>query len=160
MRDARDWRALCGVIGRDDLGADASLAAVEGRRARESEIDAAIAAWTATRDHIHAANELQAVGVPAAPVMPNWEIVSDNHLNGRGFFVPISHPEAGTHSWPGWPWRFARTPGAVYRHAPRFAEHNAAVFGDLLGLDVAAVGRLYSEGVTSDAPVFAAGPGL
>ncbi|MFN0148270.1 MAG: CaiB/BaiF CoA transferase family protein [Dehalococcoidia bacterium] len=160
VREEREWQALCGVIGRPELASDPGLASVAGRRKRHDEIDAAIGEWAIAFDHIAASNMLQAAGIAAAPVMPNWEIVSDNHLNKRDFFVRVSHPEAGTHWWPGWPWRFEKTPGRVSRAAPMFAEHNQAVFGDLLGMPAGEVGALYATGVTSDEPIFATGPGL
>lgn len=160
VRDERDWHALCGLLGRDDLAADVSLATVEGRRARHDEIDAAVAAWALPLDHIHAAELIQAVGVPAAPIMPNWQIVSDNHLNDRGFFVTVRHPEAGTFPYAGFPWRMERTPAHVWRPAPRFAEHNHEVFGGLLGMLPEAVDALYAAGVTADAPVYAGGTSL
>ncbi len=157
VRDGNDWVALCGVIGRVDLRGEPSLATAAGRRSRESEIDAAIGTWAAGRNHIQAAEALQAVGVPAAPVMPNWEVASDNHLHSRGFFLSIAHPVAGTHLWPGYPWRFARTPASISRPAPLFAEHNAEVFRGLLGLSEDEVAALYASGATADAPAFADG---
>ncbi len=160
VRDERDWAALCRVIGRQDMAASPAFASAEGRRAAHDAIDAAIAAWSAPLDHIHAANLLQAAGIPAAPVMPNWEIVSDNHLNDRGFFVPVRHPEAGTFPYPGFAWRFERTPARIFRPAPMFAEHNHEVLGGLLGLSADAVAALYDAGVTADAPIFAASTSL
>ena len=160
VRDERDWAALCSVTGRPDLAEDPELASVDGRRRRHDELDLAISAWAIGLDQIAAADLLQAAGVPAAPVMPNWEIVSDNHLNNRDFFVRISHPEAGTHWWPGWPWRFEKTPARVYRAAPLFAEHNGVVFGELLGMPEAEQRALYEAGVTGGEPIFAAGPSL
>ncbi len=154
VRDGRDWLALCTVMDRADLAADAVLGTLAGRQRHHDLIDHAIRSWAATLDHNHAAAALQARGVSAAPVMQNWEICSDNHLNGRGFFVPIAHPEAGTHAWPGFPWRLSATPGRVFAHAPLFAEHNAAVFSGLLGLSATEIAALYEAGVTSDAPVF------
>lgn len=159
-RSHEEFRALCHAIGRDDLAADPLLGAVDARRAREADIDAAITAWTATRDHLSAARELQQAGVPAAPVMKNWEVVSDNHLNDRGFFVQTRHPVAGTFPFPGFPWRFSKTPVALRRPAPLFAEHNHEVFEGLLGMSEAEVRELYDAGVTGDEPIYAAGPQL
>ncbi len=160
VRDGRDFAGVCEVIGREEMARDPGLATVDGRRARSAEIDAAIRAWAAARDHISAAEALQAKGVPAAPVMPNWEIVTDNHLNDRGFFVKVRGETVGTFPFPGFPWRFEQTPAAVRMAAPRFGEHNTEVFRALLGLSEAEVAALYADGVTSDAPIYAAGPGL
>ncbi len=157
-RDDADFAALCNVIGAGDLAADGHDD--EWRRENETKIDEAIAAWSAERDHLNAAEELQAAGVPAAPVMANWEIASDNHLHDRGFFVPIRHPKAGTHFFPGFPWRFEKTPSRIWRPAPLFAQHNEEVFGGIAGLSKADIKALYDEGVTADFPIYAGGPML
>ena len=138
-RDAEDLAKLATVVG--------------------AESDDALRAWLATRNHLTAADLLQAAGVPAAPVMANWELFTDNHLNDRGFFVDVRHAAAGTHRFPGHPWRFSATPAAVYRAAPMFAEHNDEVFG-AAGLSPEEIRALYDEGITSDHPIFAAGPTL
>lgn len=161
VRNQADWRALCDVIARPDLAEDAAFATPEGRRGHSAKIDEAIRAWSMKVDHDVAANVLQAAGVPAAPVMKNWEIFTDNHLNDREFFVRTRHAIAGTHSLPGFPYRLEKTPASIQRAAPMFAEHNHAVFEDLLDLSREEVQALYAEGITADAPIYAtAGPGL
>jgi len=157
VRDEAEWEGLCRVLGRDDWANDPGLRSAEGRRARSEEIDAAIREWAAARDHIAAAEALQAAGVPAAPVMPNWEIFTDNHLNARDFFVRIRHAKAGTHWFPGFAWRFTRTPAKIERAAPLFAEHNHEVFGGVLGMTPEEIEKLYAAGVTADEPQFAVG---
>jgi len=122
--------------------------------------EAGLLEWLRTRDHVSAADQLQAAGIPAAPVMMNWELIADNHLNDRGYYVPIRHAVAGTRMFPGFPWRFEKTPGQIFHAAPTFAEHNAEVFGSLLGLSPDAIQALMAEGVTSDHPIYAAGPTL
>ena len=44
------WPKLATLLGRADWAADAALKTAAGRRGIESEIEAAIAAWTAKRD--------------------------------------------------------------------------------------------------------------
>ena len=160
VRDERDFAALAKVIGCPELAADGSGATVEARRAAAPAIDAAIAAWSREETVTAAAAALQAAAIPAAPVMPNWMVVSDNHLNDRGYFVQIRHPVAGTHVFPGFPWRFEETPAAIARPAPLFAQHNHEVFTELLGMSAAGIEALYAAGATNDAPRYAAGPSL
>lgn len=160
VRNEEEWRALCRVIGRPEWGTDPAFATVEGRRREERAIDEAIASWSRGIDHLAAAELLQRAGVPAAPVMANWELFCDNHLNDRGFFVEVRHPKAGTHRFPGFPWRFERTPARVRRPAPLFAEHNGEVFRGLLGLSDEEVEALYREGATGDVPIYEQGPTL
>ena len=140
LRERRDREALTRLTGADT--------------------EEALLAWLATRNHLTAADELQAAGLPAAPVMMNWELLADNHLNDRGFFVPIRHEAAGTRPFPGFAWRFEKTPLAVRNAAPMFAEHNSEVFGGLLGIEGDAFEQLVAEGVTGDHPIYAAGPAL
>ena len=160
VRDGRDFSALANVIGCPEFAGNPTLSTVEGRREASSEIDDAITAWAREQTVPAAAAALQAAGVPAAPVMPNWMVVSDNHLNDRGYFVPVRHPVAGTHVFPGFPWRFEETPGAIARPAPLFAQHNREVFSSLLGMSDAEIEALYAAGATHDAPQYAAGPSL
>ena len=92
--------------------------------------------------------------------MMNWEIVSDNHLNDRDYFVPVRHATAGTFSFPGFAFNFEKTPLSIRNAAPAFAEHNLEVFGELLGCSESDVQDLAAEGVTGFAPIYAAGPAL
>ena len=48
LDDDAAWPALSRTIGRDDLGADPALAGLAGRKAREDELEAAVAAWART----------------------------------------------------------------------------------------------------------------
>ncbi|GAB4331037.1 MAG: CoA transferase [Dehalococcoidia bacterium] len=159
-RTTGEFRALCHALGRDDLASGPQTETLEGRRALQAQVDEAVRSWAASRDHITAARELQAAGVPAAPVMKNWEIISDNHLHDRGFFLTIRHPVAGTFPFPGFPWRFSKTPASLRRPAPLFAEHNQEVFVRQLGMDDVEVEALYAAGVTGNAPIYASGPQL
>ena len=43
--------------------------------------------------------------------------------------------------------RFSRTPGAVRFPGPRLGEHNAEIYGTLLGLSSAAQAALHEDGV-------------
>jgi crotonobetainyl-CoA:carnitine CoA-transferase CaiB-like acyl-CoA transferase len=142
------WRALCGVIGRADLSADARLACLAGRREHASALDAAIEAWTRTRDPWQAMDALQAAGVPAGAVQRSRDLVErDPQLRHRDMHPVITHPVVGTHPVDGVPVRFSRTPAAVRHPAPLLGEANDAVYADLLGLDPADVERMEAERV-------------
>ena len=154
VRTDEQWRALCELAGFDDL---ASLDAAT-RVARREEIDERLSEWTKPLTRFEAVRELQARGIPAASILHNWQLHSDPHLHARGAFVHIDHPDTGVYPYPGFMWRFSRTAPSVRSHAPRFAEGNEYVFGDLLGLDDAAIARLYEEGVTAHEPAVPAPP--
>ncbi len=153
VRAEEDWQALCRTMGRGDLESRSDLATAAGRHAAHDELDTAIAAWSRSLDHYEAARHLQAAGIAAAPVLSNYELLSDPHLTARGFYTPVPHPEVGTLPFPGMPWRFSRTPGTVRRGAPCFGEHNRAIFTEELGLSEQAIAELYDAGITADEPL-------
>lgn len=154
VRNDEQWRALCGVAGLEDL---APLDA-PARVARREEIDERLSAWTQPLTRFEAVRELQAVGVPAASILHNWQLHADPHFHARGAWVDIDHPDTGVYPYPGFMWRFSKTAPAVRSHAPRFAEANQYVFGELLGRDAEAIARLYEVGATADEPAVPAPP--
>jgi crotonobetainyl-CoA:carnitine CoA-transferase CaiB-like acyl-CoA transferase len=161
------WRSLCDVILSEakDLSLPPRVNSAEQltalnldqRRQLHDEIDRLISAWSAEYDHNEATRILQAAGVPAGPVMANWEIVQDTHLFERDFWVHVPHPEAGVEQFPGIPWKLSKTPGTVWRYAPLFAEDNDLVFKQWLGLSDAEVEALVASEAVSYEPKFAGG---
>jgi crotonobetainyl-CoA:carnitine CoA-transferase CaiB-like acyl-CoA transferase len=152
IRSDAEWLRLCTVIERPDLALDSDLCTEAGRRTRHDAIDAAIEEWSRALDHYEAARRLQADGIAAAPVLANWELLTDPHLHARGFYVPVPHPEVGVLPFPGMPWRFSRTPGAIRGGAPCFGEHNSLVLRGVLALSEEEIADLYAQGVTADEP--------
>ena len=144
--DDRAWRALAELIGTSAELRDADRAA---RRAREDEIDALIAAWTADREPAALAGRLQAAGIPAALVATGRDLVEhDEQLAARGFYPVLEHPIAGPVRHEGIVARLTATPGALTRPAPLLGEHTAAVLGELLGLSERDLAELAAAGVT------------
>ena len=152
IRTPDEWKALASAIGRMDLGADPELETSRGRHARHDELDAAISEWTRQYDHNEASAILQEAGVPAAPVLANWEMVSNRHFYARGFYEPMEHPEMGVFPYPGMPWKLSETPGTVRKASPMYGEHNAAVFRGLLDLGDDELGPMYERRVIADEP--------
>ena len=67
VRDRREWRSLCDLIGREDLAGREDLLTLEGRKAAEDEIEAALSEWSAKHEAWEAASMLQALEIPASP---------------------------------------------------------------------------------------------
>jgi crotonobetainyl-CoA:carnitine CoA-transferase CaiB-like acyl-CoA transferase len=148
VRSDVQWRALSRVI-----GANPTLFRTNADRvAARSELDELLRAWTAGRDQYTCARQLQAVGVPAAPILKNWQLHTDPHLYVRNAFIPIEHPSTGVLPYPGFPWRFSSTQPRVRCAAPQFGEGNQYVVRTLLGLCDADIELLYAEHVMADVP--------
>jgi crotonobetainyl-CoA:carnitine CoA-transferase CaiB-like acyl-CoA transferase len=152
VRTDAEWTALCEVIGRPDLAERDDLRTADGRRNAQDELDTAITEWSSGQDHREAAERLQGVKVPAAPVLKNWELLADIHLHERQFYLPIAHPDTGVMTYPGFPWKLSATPGRIRQHAPRFAQHNEQVFRDILGMSQDRIDALARDGITDTVP--------
>ncbi|MET0326720.1 MAG: CoA transferase, partial [Ilumatobacteraceae bacterium] len=111
----------------------------------------AISAWTVGLEQYEIAHALQARGVPAGPVLANWQIMPDPHIHARGMYETTVHPVVGAYPTTTWPWRFERTPPRLVRPAPLFAEHNREILHEA-GLDDDAIEALYAAGATADEP--------
>ncbi len=149
VEDDAQWRALCGAIDRPELAERwPDLAA---RRAAHDAIDEAITAWSEPLDHQRAAELLQQAGVPASPVLANWEVISDPHLYERGYWVELVHPETGVERWEGLPWRLSRMPAREHRPAPLLGEHSDEVLAEA-GLSAEEIAALRASGVVADEP--------
>ncbi|MCK4362504.1 MAG: CoA transferase [Dehalococcoidia bacterium] len=148
-----EWRSFCRAMGDPLWTRDEKFASRSGRLANREELDRLIEEWTSGYDHIELMNMLQGSGIKAGAVLNIAELAHDPHLNERGFFEELSHPEAGTHRYPGISWRMSRTPGRLRLPAPCFGEHNRFIFGELLGMSDEEVSRLADEGVSASEPL-------
>lgn len=128
-----EFAALCQVMGRPELTADPRFSTLQARRANQDELDRIIEAWTLTRTPRQVFEALQAAGVPAGPVMDERDAYEDPHARARGWFKVMTHPECGTHEYPGHLWRQSEVPLRFETPAPCLGEHNEYVYKELLG---------------------------
>jgi crotonobetainyl-CoA:carnitine CoA-transferase CaiB-like acyl-CoA transferase len=101
-----------------------------------------VSQWTAD-DLYRAAQEKR---IPFAPVSTLGGLLESDHLKQRGFFVEVTHPEAGKVLHPGAPYKLSETPWEIRLPAPTLGQHNADVFGRL-GLSDAEIASLSAKGV-------------
>ena len=131
--DNDQWNTLCDLIGAAHLKADHDLASPEGRHARQSEIDAAIAQWTSTRSPEQAMNTLQEHGVPAGALLTQADAFADPHIQSREFFREAFQEDCGTHLYPGPLYKMSETPLSIHRGPVMFGQDNEYVYRELLG---------------------------
>jgi CoA:oxalate CoA-transferase len=85
--------------------------------------------------------------VPLAPVRNVKELVADEQLAYRHFFVEIDHPTAGRFKYPGAPYKLSATPWEIKRRAPLIGEHNEEVYGRVLGYKQKDLERMKGAGI-------------
>ncbi|HTQ22709.1 CoA transferase [Mycobacterium sp.] len=135
------------AIGRGDLVHDADFADPQRRLARAREVDAVVADWVATKTLSEAMAVFEANEVAAAPVYDISDLVGDEQLAHRGVFVSVEDDELGAMTVQAPVPRFSAAPGTVGRLGPRLGEHNAEVYGELLGLTITEIDDLRARGV-------------
>jgi formyl-CoA transferase len=140
------WKTLTRIVGRPELGDDPRYADRRDRVEFVDEIDAMIEAWTEKRTKHEALEILAGAGIPCGAVLDSNEVLADKHLRQRGFIVDLEHPRRGRYPMPTNPVRLSDSPTDVVR-APLLGEHNAEVYGKLLGLGEDELQALRRDGV-------------
>ena len=151
-----EWHRLCQAIGQPQLAHDPRFATVLARRRHQDEIDQLLTAWTQEHDHYQAMHILQTHGIAAGAVLTGGETLADPHLQARGFWDVVDHPEAGTYKQFTPPWRLSKNPRQPTVPAPGLGDHNHYVLGDLLGLTEPEIAALEAQGIISTRPAGAA----
>lgn len=118
-----------------------------------ADVDGRIAAWTAACERDDVVRKLLDAGVPAGAVLSAADLLADPQLLARGFFRTVTHPQSGTHRYPGMPWQPANRPWRAPTPAPLFGEHNDSVLTSVLGLHTDEIERLYSDAVLAHRPL-------
>ena len=140
------WDSLLRVIGREDLIGDPRYTEQLERNKRFDEVYAFIRAWTEKHDKFTVMDKLGAAGVPCGAVFDSQDVLTHPHLRERGMVVTVEHPTRGAVTMPGCPVQLTDSPVKV-RPAPLLGQHNAEVYGELLGLTADALKGLAKEGV-------------
>ena len=121
-----------------------------GRGRRTANWDAArlfVQEWLNEQTVLDLYHKAQARRIPFAPVSTMGDLLSSEHLNARGFFVQIDHPEAGSYQYPGPLFKMSRTPWELRRPAPALGQHNREVYAERLKMSDAEMAQLKQKGV-------------
>ena len=88
-------------------------------------------------------------GVPCGPINTLDRVFADRHVVARGAAIEMRHALSATGSvaLAASPAKLSATPHRYHTAPPTLGEHTAAVLGELLGLDGAALAALRDDGV-------------
>ena len=144
------WSALLAVAEGAPRLRDERFASGEDRLRRQDELDEIVADWTRALDAFETAERLQVAGVSAHAVMdPPSLLVDENFTALRTSHVRMETAPgfAASEIYQTVPWKLPATPGIVRLPTPGLGEHNAEVFGRLLGLGERELDGLRQRGV-------------
>lgn len=140
------WRRLMEAAGRPDLASDPRLATNAGRVQHEAEVDAAIAAFTATLTATEVVARLEAAGVPVGTIYSAADIAQDPHYQARQMFEPVE-VDGRAIKLPAIVPKLSATPGATAWPGPDLGAHTREVLQQILGYSDEDLERLLRDGV-------------
>ena len=150
------WATLAPLIGHPEWAeAGSRCATAAGRLEERASLDAAIAEWTRSKEHIPLMNELQALGVPAGAVLNGPELLADPQLEARGGFLEQDRPGIGMKHYPSQPYQFRFAASPPDRRAPLLGEHTAEVLREKLGVSDSELAELERADVIGTVPIAA-----
>ena len=122
---------------------DPRFATRGGRMEHWEELHSLVAPRLAQWTNLDLMRETMARGLVIGLVQTPTQVVESPHLEERGFFVELDHPEAGPLQYPGSGF-FIDGENAMdtARAAPRLGEHNVEILGGELGLSLRELGLL------------------
>ena len=153
VRSDHEWNALCAEASADGVDlARPQWARGLARTQDQDALDEALSAWTRRHDAMELTIRLQAVGVPAFPMMdPVALLVDEDYATLSADSIDLSaataEPLRGGSLYVGTPWKLARTPAAIAGPVPNRGEHDEHIYGNLLGLSQSEREQLHAAGV-------------
>lgn len=135
----KQFAALCQVIGRPELAADARFASTAQRVTHRAELQALLTEVLKAQPMAHWMPLLREAVVPSGPIHDFRQVFDDPQIRHRGLVKTLPHPLSGTLDVVGNPLNFSETPIAYDRPPPLLGEHTAEVLRELLGLDEAEI---------------------
>jgi crotonobetainyl-CoA:carnitine CoA-transferase CaiB-like acyl-CoA transferase len=89
-------------------------------------------------------------GVPSGPVLALSEVYHHPHVQARAMDIQVQHPIAGRIHLIGFPVKYSRTPGHMYRPAPVLGQHTCAML-ERVGFSPEQCRQFETDGVILDA---------
>ncbi len=146
MYRQQNWADFCTMLERPDLTEDPRFKDQSARRDNAEELNAIVGEWMATQPKEELYHRAQAQQMPFGYICDAQDLMESAQYQSRGYFIEIDHPVAGTLTYPGMPFRWGDQPWET-RRAPLLGEHNAEVYGELLGYGADELVQLRASGV-------------
>ena len=138
---------LAATMGQPELGADERYATHSARGANQVELDEIVAAWTRTRTGAELEQLMADNGIPAGKIYRAPEMLEDAHFQAREAIVKTLHPVFGETRMQNVAPKLSATPGAVRTPGPELGQHNAEIYGEILGMSTRHMAELSDRGI-------------
>ena len=134
LADEKPWQVLVEWLDSHDLALDLTDPAyleLAHRQEHFHHIQDALEVFFLLQPAETAYHEGQRRGLPIGIVNAPEDVLRDEHMNARGFFVEVDHPGHGPAWHPGVPYRFSALDTAELTAAARLGEHTEQVLAQL-----------------------------
>jgi formyl-CoA transferase len=138
---------LADAMGRPELAKDPRYATHTARGAVQHELDDLIADWTRTIEADRLEQLMDDFGIPSGKIYRTPEMLEDAHFRARQAIITTNHPQLGDLRMQNVAPKLSLTPGGVHSSAPDLGQHNAEIYGGLLGYDAGRMAALNARGI-------------
>lgn len=141
------WKGLARAMGDPDWMQLEMFLDMYNRAQNAEAMYPLIKQWTMEHTKQEIMDLCQANGCPTTAVFTAAEAAELPHVRERGYLVEVEHPVLGKVRDIGPPIKLAEGGVGPQRPAPLLGQHNAEVYGSLLGLDAQRLAALKDDGV-------------
>ena len=131
LQSDRYWDGFCKAIGREDLRDNPKFNTHEKRMENNKELISILDELFLTKDRDEWGRLFDENGVLWAPIQTCSEVVRDPQVIANEFIVEVEDPEFGKVKLVKSPLQMEKTPAAVEKTAPQFAQHNEEIMLEL-----------------------------
>ena len=139
------WPAMAELMETPEL-ADERFSDRSGRALHADELDTLMLPWLAQHEKREIFEDAQRLGLAFAYVAAPDDILQWEHLQQRGYFTTVQHPQAGALQYPSGPFQ-AEGMKWELEPAPLLGQHNREIYCDRLGYSTEDLVRLRESDV-------------
>ena len=144
VTDETSWKALVKIVDDPDLESEKYFSFTK-RKHDEAFIDRRLSDWFILQDANEVMVQLQKAGISAGVVLNNRQLLSDPHLNERGFFVDMDEPRFGIKRYDGQSILGNHVDKSYWQTTKDVGESSEEILIELLGYTSADCKRLAEE---------------
>jgi crotonobetainyl-CoA:carnitine CoA-transferase CaiB-like acyl-CoA transferase len=142
------WARLAEAMGQAELAQDPRYVTHVARGKNQTELDERIEKWTSGLTVAEVEALMIKHSIPAGKMYRAPEMIDDPHFKARDAIIEVETERWGALKMQNVFPKLSDTPSSVRTAAPsEIGQHNAQVYGDLLGLDEQHLGDLAAKGV-------------
>lgn len=142
------WKILCELMDKKELIEHPDMVSNKKRVENHAIIRPIMVEWTLTKNSKELIDTLLDFGVPAAPIYDISQVAEDDHIVGaREMFIEAEYPRIGKIKVTNTHIKMSETKAGFYSPSPDLGQHNAEIYGILLGYNEEKLKQLTGKGI-------------